>query len=172
VQKTLLNPAFRKSARLATTDTAHFTPRPLFRVALAVLAWLMVSGASLLATEPIVTLAMVDYSSAPNYTLSALVESGTGTAPSALTHKSMQSNVSFISKELVSISLALQKPQPTRRSPLSLSRKHPGDTVWTSASLQAGYGEIFCDKKVSVYGRNGTAWEEPACGYLMVHFSF
>lgn len=40
------------------------------------------------------------------------------------------------------------------------------------ASIEAGYGQFFSDKEPTIYGHNGSRWEEPSCGYLKLSFSF
>ncbi len=40
------------------------------------------------------------------------------------------------------------------------------------AHVQAGYGQIWQDESIVVRGKNGTAWEQPSCGYLKATFSF
>jgi hypothetical protein len=42
----------------------------------------------------------------------------------------------------------------------------------TWACLQAGYGQLFNDKNPLIYGRNGSWFEEPSCGYFRICFSF
>lgn len=42
--------------------------------------------------------------------------------------------------------------------------------VW--ASFEAGYGQLFTDRSPLIYGRNGSAFEEPSCGYFRLCFSF
>ena len=66
---------------------------------------------------------------------------------------------------------AAQEPHPllqlTRRTARNQDAK-----LWASASIQAGYGEIYPDKTAAVYGHNGTGWEEPSCGYIKIRFRF
>lgn len=69
-----------------------------------------------------------------------------------------------------------KRPAQAARNPLKLShRTVPENTtsrLWASASIQAGYGEIYQDKTPSIYGHNGTGWQEPSCGYVKIHFRF
>lgn len=72
-------------------------------------------------------------------------------------------------------SLVLEKPAAERHPLLELSRRSAFDQdakLWASASIQAGYGEIYPDKTAAVYGHNGTRWEEPSCGYIKIRFRF
>ena len=38
--------------------------------------------------------------------------------------------------------------------------------------VQFGFGQIWHDESVVIRGKNGTAWQEPGCGYLKATFSF
>lgn len=57
--------------------------------------------------------------------------------------------------------------QLTRRSARNQDAK-----LWASASIQAGYGEIYPDETSALAGHNGTRWEEPSCGYIKIRFRF
>jgi hypothetical protein len=63
---------------------------------------------------------------------------------------------------------------PQAVNAFSLSRMSLRDfgrpNAW--AYLQAGYGQLFNDKTPLIYGRNGSWFEEPSCGYFRVCFSF
>lgn len=81
-------------------------------------------------------------------------------------------------KELPPVKAVVMEKSRTRetRNPLKLfhSASQPShcSTLWTSASIQAGYGDIYPDYAPGIYGRNGTGWQEPSCGYVKVHFRF
>jgi hypothetical protein len=68
----------------------------------------------------------------------------------------------------------LQRRASAAASPLLLGKKHVRIQSHSEiqASVRAGYGEIFYDKSAAVYGRNGTGWQEPGCGYLKIDLSF
>lgn len=73
--------------------------------------------------------------------------------------------------------LILEKPAPQEKhSPLQITRRsargNEDAKLWASASIQAGYGEIYSDKTSAIYGHNGTRWEEPSCGYIKIRFRF
>ena len=73
-------------------------------------------------------------------------------------------------------SLVLEKPVAERHRLLEISRRDALNDedakLWASASIQAGYGEIYPDKIAAIYGHNGTRWEEPSCGYIKIRFRF
>jgi hypothetical protein len=81
-----------------------------------------------------------------------------------------------IAFEPVSAPLMLEKrTAPEARNPLQLSRataRNSETKLWASASIQAGYGEVYFDKTPAIYGHNGTGWQEPSCGYVKFHIRF
>jgi hypothetical protein len=77
-----------------------------------------------------------------------------------------------------STTLRLSPPAEQARSTslVQLSRRPPtADGAvkgWASARIEAGYGVPLDELPIPLHGRNGTAWEEPSYGYLMVRFVF
>ncbi len=43
---------------------------------------------------------------------------------------------------------------------------------WARTSIEPGFGDFDAEKSVRIYGRNGTGWEEPSCGYVKIHVKF
>ena len=61
---------------------------------------------------------------------------------------------------------------PPRANPILMTGRYLTELghakFWSR--LTAGYGEVFYGHSAAVYGHNG--WEQPACGYLKLSFSF
>lgn len=74
------------------------------------------------------------------------------------------------------VTLTLEAPEREAANPLAWTRRNADDTArggfFRTATLEAGFGQVFYDKNATIYGHNGTAWEEPGCGYLKLCFRF
>lgn len=166
MQKTFPILASYRSGWTAKVGTAH--RRRAFWVVLCFAA----SLCSIHAAEPILTLAMAKTDSLfskerPANRASAKVNL-VRVAPTKLSPADRLS--------LSTVKLLEKQPGPKPANPLVLTRrsalKNKAAGRWASATVQAGFGEIFYDKPASVYGRNGTGWEEPSCGYVKLQLRF
>ena len=132
------------------------------------------------AAEPILTLAMVKTDSAfdRHVRVRENLNSSRLTPKPALPNEGSPTFFRRIAFEQISISAPLmleKRPEPTARNPLQFSRataRNSETKLWASASLQAGYGEVYLDKTPAIYGHNGTGWQEPSCGYVKFHIRF
>ena len=72
--------------------------------------------------------------------------------------------------------LLLARPGHETRNPLVITHRNSHENsragLWASASVQAGYGQIFFDQTEKTYYATGPGWQEPGCGYLKIRFRF
>jgi len=154
-------------------------------IAIAVSAFLF-AIASAPADDRILTLAMVNYSLLPAHQVQTMRDNYPGLVPTvfkAPDEPAATSAVLTFFSAQISISPArfaemqAQIERPFQLEPpnvLALAGQASSDRgfarVWNR--LGAGYGQVFYDKTAVLYGRNGTRWEEPGCGYLKISFRF
>jgi hypothetical protein len=150
------------------------------RVFLLVLLGLLCATASLRAEGPVLTLAMVNYDSLASRQARAIRNSLVTKVdrPVSLTPEELAPDgiLSFLAEKvaLPTTTFLQTRPLSEAPNPLLLTLKNYGEDgryhVW--ASLTAGYGQIFLYKSVTIYGRNGSCWEEPSCGFFKFSFNF
>jgi hypothetical protein len=133
---------------------------------------------SLLASEPILTLAMVNRDSFPKHQFHTVKSRPTATATPSVPIQASTSLEKTLRRASVELPFAsvehVGTPAKLEMANTLLltrdSRSSSRASFW--ASFQPGYGEIFGDDSAAFYGRTGTGWEEPSCGYLKIRFSF
>ena len=139
-----------------------------------------VSGAvAARATEPIITLKMAKLE-VPDRRFPITRDRLVVNAPVAPENRDQRALENFkplaAEKFTLPANLLLAKPNRASKNPLVLTRKnsrvnsHVG--LWASASIQAGYGQIFFDQTEKTYCPTGNGWQEPGCGYLKIRFRF
>jgi len=132
------------------------------------------------AGEPSVKLAMISYHHSPaqqpsarsDFFAASLLHSSTAASRDGDEARTLEL---IVGKEIdFPAGRYLEKqPASNRRNPFLLLHRNlrglgrPG--VW--ASLQAGYGQLCCDRSI-IYGSNETGWQEPGCVYLKAAFKF
>ena len=159
-------------------DAAVVRVKSCSRAFLLVLLGLLCAGTSLRAEGPILTLAMVNYDSLVNRRVVRDVLVAKVDHSLTLTQEELdpRSVLSFFTEKisLPTTEFLERRPPPGASNPLLLTLKNYGEDgrshVW--ASLTVGYGQIFLYKTVTIYGRNGSCFEEPGCGFLKVNFDF
>jgi hypothetical protein len=130
----------------------------------------------LYAADPMPLMAMVKHDSAPRTQFHTVKERPVVGAPVSTSRQASRPvGEPKVSKEIIPVKpVGLEKQSILKRAnPLLQTEQYlteKGHKRWSN--LEAGYGDIFCDKSPFIYGRNGTALEEPACGYLKVCFRF
>jgi hypothetical protein len=139
------------------------------------------SGISVNAAEPILTLAMARFDHSASRRIQNSNEHSNSNplaAVAALTSSdpSLATETGVESPSLSASCLLERSKNRITRSPLRLTREVAEGNVdirlWASASIQAGYGEIYREKPARIYGHNGTGWEEPGCGYVKIQLRF
>jgi hypothetical protein len=122
---------------------------------------------------------MVDTHSFDHHPFSSMKERAIAASPAAPISVMPRTDLpskAFTDEIAVSLKTGiLQKQEPAQGKPLALMHRHPRYDAgrWASTSVEAGFGDLFSyDRSASLYGHNGTGWEEPPCGYLKVHFTF
>jgi hypothetical protein len=132
------------------------------------------------AAEPLLTLAMgrADTSNARRVQIAKTAEASPAATVPALTTIPRSFRLSETNEvaRFSTRSMMEKRTEKEVRHPFKLARRNdPANSdvrLWASASLQAGYGEVYSDKSSSIYGHNGTRWEEPSCGYVKLHVRF
>jgi hypothetical protein len=160
----------------ASSGSAKTSLRALLFAALTLLC----AVSSLRAEGPILTLAMVNYDFLASSRARAIrdnfvakVDHHFSLSPQELEPDSI---LSFFAErfDLPTTTFLEKRPLPEAPNPLLLTLRNNGEDghphVW--ANLSAGYGEVFPYKSVTIYGRNGSCWEEPSCGFLKFSFNF
>jgi hypothetical protein len=133
---------------------------------------------SLRASEPILTLAMVNYGSFPKHQFHAIRDRLGGAASRSVpiqASANLEKTLRPVTVELPLISAEVSGPQDKlemANAPLLNRDLHSSKRASFWASFQPGYGDIFKDDSAALYGRTGTGVEEPGCGYLKIRFSF
>jgi len=169
---------FKTGMGVKQLDAAVVRVKTSSRAFLLVLLGLLCAGTSLRAEGPILPLAMVNYDSLVSRRVVRDALVAKVAHPFSLTPEELdpRSVLSFFAEKisLPTTEFLERRPPPEASNPLLLTLKNYGENgrshVW--ASLTFGYGQIFLDKTVTIYGRNGGCFEEPGCGFLKVKFDF
>jgi hypothetical protein len=149
--------------------------------------WLLIAVAALSvgemagrSAEPILTLAYLRTDTAPSYAPSpgparATVFLQAPSVPSTNAPARLSLDTNGVPVQTVT-ALSLSTGEQPSRDMLKAGPRTDEEAerrgLWASARFQAGVGQIFHDRPAVIYGRNGTRWEEPGCGYLKVSIRF
>jgi hypothetical protein len=168
----------RKTTTLAESFKATTALRRLVTCSVVLVAFGF-SALSLRAAEPILTLAMVNYGSLPGHPFQFAPDQFSISASPSVSVSAKDIlvepiNLSITEDTFPTSVLSLESRHAlTSAGSLLLTRKNlREDHRWNRSRFQPGFGQIFYDKTASVYGRNGTGWEEPWVGYLKIRFHF
>ena len=171
---------FKTGSGAEQFDAAVGQVKTSSRAFLLLLLGLLCACNSLRAESPILTLAMVNYDSLASRQARVVRDNFVARVNHSLSLTSTElepnSVLSFFVEKisLPTTEFLEKRPGPEAPNPLLLTLRNYSEDgrshVW--ASLTAGYGQIFLYKSVAIYGRNGSVWEEPGCGFLKFSFNF